>query len=82
MTRSRRSKRLLLEAGLLDDDVVVDLEAEVEAELEAAVAFAEASPLEPVEDLTRFTYSTDLTARRWRREQHPDARQPPPGHGR
>ena len=33
------------------------LEAEVAAEIDDAVAFAEAAPLEPVEDLTRFVYS-------------------------
>ena len=44
-------------AGLLDEAGRKELGAEVDDELAAAVAFAEASPLEPVEDLTRFTYS-------------------------
>jgi pyruvate dehydrogenase E1 component alpha subunit len=33
------------------------MEAEVDAEIDRAVAFAEASPLEPVEDLERFVTS-------------------------
>jgi TPP-dependent pyruvate/acetoin dehydrogenase alpha subunit len=41
-------------AGVLHDDELAAIEAEIAAELEAAVAFAEASPWEPVEDLTRF----------------------------
>lgn len=48
---------VLREAGALDDEQLADLEAEVEAELDAAVAFAEASPLEPVEDFERFVMS-------------------------
>jgi pyruvate dehydrogenase E1 component alpha subunit len=44
-------------AGLLDEAGRKELGAEVDDELAAAVAFAEASPLEPVEYLTRFTYS-------------------------
>ena len=32
------------------------IEAEVAAEIAEAVAFAEAGPWEPVEDLTRFVY--------------------------
>jgi TPP-dependent pyruvate/acetoin dehydrogenase alpha subunit len=43
--------------GLLDDDAVARLEAEVEAEIEDAIAFAEAGTPEPVEDLTRFVHS-------------------------
>ena len=41
-------------ADLVDDAAFADIESEVVAELEAAVAFAEAAPLEPVEDLGRF----------------------------
>lgn len=48
---------VLREAGALDDEQLAELEAEVDAELDAAVAFAEASPLEPVEDLERFVMS-------------------------
>lgn len=44
----------LTEAGLLDDESLAALEAEIERELDDAVAFAEAGTLEPVEDLTRF----------------------------
>jgi pyruvate dehydrogenase E1 component alpha subunit len=44
-------------SGLLSDADLAALEAEVAAEVEAAVAFAEAGTLEPVEDLTRFVYS-------------------------
>jgi pyruvate dehydrogenase E1 component alpha subunit len=43
--------------GLLDDDALAAIEAEVAAEVEAAVAFAEAGTDEPVEDLTRWVYS-------------------------
>jgi pyruvate dehydrogenase E1 component alpha subunit len=43
--------------GHLDDAVYQRLEEEVAAEIDDAVAFAEASPLEPVEDLTRFVHS-------------------------
>jgi len=48
---------LLGRAGLVTDEVVGELEGEVAAEIDEAVAFAEASALEPVEDLTRFVYS-------------------------
>ena len=44
-------------ADLLDDGDVAAIEADVAAEIDAAVAFAEAGTLEPVEDLTRFVYS-------------------------
>jgi TPP-dependent pyruvate/acetoin dehydrogenase alpha subunit len=43
----------LREAGLVAADEVRALEAEAARELEEAVAFADASPLEPVETLTR-----------------------------
>lgn len=43
--------------GELDDAVWADLEAEVTAEIDRAVADAQAGPLEPVEDLTRFVHS-------------------------
>ncbi len=48
---------LLRERGWLDDDGLAELEAAITDELDAAVDFAEASPLEPVEDLTRFVTS-------------------------
>ena len=47
------SERLRSE-GALDDARLEGLEAEVAAELDRAVAFAEAAPLEPIEDLARF----------------------------
>jgi pyruvate dehydrogenase E1 component alpha subunit len=43
-------------AGVQDADVAV-LESEITAEIDAAIAFAEAGTLEPVEDLERFVYS-------------------------
>jgi pyruvate dehydrogenase E1 component alpha subunit len=43
--------------GRLDDEDLAGIEAEVAEEIEAAVAFAEAGTLEPVEDLTRFVMS-------------------------
>ena len=42
---------------LLDDAVLADLERDVAAELESAVAFAEAAPWEPVEDLERHVHT-------------------------
>ena len=52
------------EPGLIDDETLQSVEASVTAEVDAAVAFAEASDNEPVENLTRF-----VTAR-WHREDH------------
>jgi pyruvate dehydrogenase E1 component alpha subunit len=46
----------LTEAGVLDEDAIASIEAEIGAEIDAAVEFAEAGTLEPVEDLTRFVY--------------------------
>jgi pyruvate dehydrogenase E1 component alpha subunit len=48
---------LLTELGHLDEDALAAIEAEADAELDAAVAFAEASPPEPLEDLERFVTS-------------------------
>lgn len=48
---------LLRERGWIEDDDLAAMEAEVGAEIDAAVAFAEASPLEPVEDLHRHVMS-------------------------
>lgn len=48
---------MLGRAGWVTDEVLAELEGEVAAEIDEAVAFAEASSLEPVEDLTRFVYS-------------------------
>jgi pyruvate dehydrogenase E1 component subunit alpha len=47
----------LREAGLLDDDDLAKLEADVDAEIDAAVADAEAGTFEPVDALTRFVTS-------------------------
>jgi pyruvate dehydrogenase E1 component alpha subunit len=44
-------------AGLLEDGDLERIEARVTEEIDAAVAFAEAGTLEPVDDLTRFVYS-------------------------
>ncbi len=44
-------------AGELDDAALAALEADVASELERAVAAAEAAPLEPVGDLTRFVHA-------------------------
>ncbi|HZE04196.1 MAG TPA: pyruvate dehydrogenase (acetyl-transferring) E1 component subunit alpha [Solirubrobacteraceae bacterium] len=43
-------------AGMLSDDDLATLEREVAEEIEAAIAFAEAGALEPIEDLERFVY--------------------------
>jgi TPP-dependent pyruvate/acetoin dehydrogenase alpha subunit len=43
--------------GWLDDDSLAQLEEDVGMEVAAAVAFAEQSELEPVDQLTRFVYS-------------------------
>jgi pyruvate dehydrogenase E1 component alpha subunit len=48
---------LLQHAGWLSDGVLGAMEDEVAAEIDDAVVFAEASALEPVEDLTRFVTS-------------------------
>ncbi|WP_242346950.1 pyruvate dehydrogenase (acetyl-transferring) E1 component subunit alpha [Anaeromyxobacter terrae] len=45
-------------AGLLADEDVAGIEREAAREVEEAVAFAEASPWEPVEDLLRDVYAT------------------------
>jgi pyruvate dehydrogenase E1 component alpha subunit len=44
-------------AGMLDDADFATLEANVREEVEHAVAFAESSALEPVDELARFVYS-------------------------
>jgi pyruvate dehydrogenase E1 component alpha subunit len=47
----------MTEAGALDEGTVEELDGSIQEELDAAVAFAEDSELEPVEDLTRFVRS-------------------------
>jgi pyruvate dehydrogenase E1 component alpha subunit len=43
--------------GLLEDEALAKLEADIAAELEQAIAFADESPIEPVEDLTKDVYT-------------------------
>lgn len=47
----------LSDLGYLGADALATIEAEVATEIDDAVAFAEASPLEPLEDLERFVTS-------------------------
>jgi TPP-dependent pyruvate/acetoin dehydrogenase alpha subunit len=49
----------LREEGLLTDEELTSIEEDITREIEAAVAFAEAGTLEPVEELTRFVYSEE-----------------------
>ncbi|MEX1008651.1 MAG: pyruvate dehydrogenase (acetyl-transferring) E1 component subunit alpha [Acidimicrobiia bacterium] len=49
-------ERQLREFAFIDDAAVAAVEAEVADEIDAAVEFAEAGTLEPIEDLTRFVY--------------------------
>jgi pyruvate dehydrogenase E1 component alpha subunit len=46
-----------LDAGVIDESDVAEIEQGVAAEIDDAVAFAEGGTIEPVEDLTRFVYS-------------------------
>jgi pyruvate dehydrogenase E1 component alpha subunit len=43
--------------GRLDDDALAEMESAIADEIAAAIAFADASPLEPVEDLYRYVHS-------------------------
>jgi TPP-dependent pyruvate/acetoin dehydrogenase alpha subunit len=47
----------LLASGALTEALLAQMESDVVAEIDAAVAFAEAGTLEPVEDLTRYVYA-------------------------
>ena len=47
----------LREAGMLDDEAVVQMEKEVSAEIDAAIEFAEAGTDEPLSELSRFVTS-------------------------
>lgn len=49
--------RRIKEKEWLDDSGFAQLEKDIAAEISAAVEYAEQSPWEPVEDLTRFVYS-------------------------
>jgi len=44
----------LIDDGLIDQESIAALEAEIADEIDDAIAYAEAGTLEPVEDLTRF----------------------------
>jgi TPP-dependent pyruvate/acetoin dehydrogenase alpha subunit len=57
--------RWLREAGLLHEADLATIEKDVARLIEAAVAFAEAAPWEPVEDLLRDVYTprTNTAAR-------------------
>jgi pyruvate dehydrogenase E1 component alpha subunit len=44
-------------SGAIDDAAIARMETEIAAEIDAAVAFAESSPWEPVETLSRFVYT-------------------------
>jgi len=48
--------------GLIHDSDVERIEADIEVEIAAAVAFAEAGTLEPVEELERFVYMEQTPA--------------------
>jgi pyruvate dehydrogenase E1 component alpha subunit len=50
----------LRHGGMLDDEELAAMEAEVAAEVDDSVAFAEAGTWEPVEDLTRFVYRREV----------------------
>lgn len=50
----------LREAGILTDDDLEAIERDIAAEIAESIAFAEAAPLEPVEDLARFVYAEEV----------------------
>lgn len=52
--------RRLRDEKLLDDDVLARLESDVAGEVARAVAAAEAGPIEPVADLTKYVYAREL----------------------
>jgi pyruvate dehydrogenase E1 component alpha subunit len=47
----------LRDDGSLTDEALATIRAELQEEVDAATRSAEAAPLEPVEELTRFVYS-------------------------
>ncbi len=51
--------RRLLDAGVLDDAALADIEEQTQQELAATVQFAEESPYPPVEGLFDFVYASD-----------------------
>ena len=58
----RRLQAWLEENGLIDQDDLARIEAEIRSEVEAALAFAEAGSLEPVDDLVRFVTMDEVPA--------------------
>ena len=58
----RRLQGWLEENGLIDEDDLVRIEAEVRTEVEAALVFAEAGTAEPVEDVLRFVTMDEVPA--------------------
>ncbi len=57
-----RFQSWLLDNGLVREEEIAAIEAEVEAQLKNAVAACEQAPWEPVEDLTRHTVAEDRPA--------------------
>jgi len=55
-------ERLLVAEGELTEEQRSAIEREVAIEIERAVAFAEAGTWEPIEDLTRFVHSEEVTS--------------------
>ena len=50
----------LREAGMLTDDDLETIERDIAAEIAESIAFAEAAPFEPIEDLARFVYAEEV----------------------
>jgi pyruvate dehydrogenase E1 component alpha subunit len=50
-------EQTLRAAGLVSDDEVPKMESDIAAEIDGAVAYAEAGPWEPIEDLTKDVYT-------------------------
>ena len=59
-----RLERWMTDNGLLHAGERERLEAEIDAEIDAAVAFAEAGTLEPVEELERFVMMKEVPQER------------------
>ncbi len=57
-----RFKSWLLEAGLIHEEEIKMIEAEIDDEIDEAVAFAEVGTLEPVENLTRHVMASEWLA--------------------
>jgi TPP-dependent pyruvate/acetoin dehydrogenase alpha subunit len=50
-------EQTLRAAGLVSDEEVTKMESDIAAEIDGAVAYAEAGPWEPIEDLTKDVYT-------------------------